>query len=204
MQKSICKQPISKLNIFHCFPNMKKETRLSVYKTTIIIGASFLKRVCWYFINVFFFKSALIGSSAVKIFLLKLFGAKIGKGINIKPAVNIKYPWKLSIGDHCWIGEGVWIDNLDSVTLHNNVCISQGAMLLTGNHDYKKSGFDLILKEIVLEDGVWIGAQSLVCPGVTCYSHAVLSAKSVATRNLDAYTIYQGNPAVAVKERVIE
>jgi putative colanic acid biosynthesis acetyltransferase WcaF len=77
-------------------------------------------------------------------------------------------------------------------------------MLLTGNHNYKKERFDLMLKEIVLENGVWIGAQCLVCPGVTCNSHSVLAAKSVATKNLDAYTIYQGNPAVAVKERVIE
>ena len=142
--------------------------------------------------------------SGLKVRLLKLFGARIGRGLLIKPSVNIKYPWKLSIGDHCWIGEHVWIDSLANITLHNHVCISQGAMLLTGNHDYTKTTFDLILKEIVMEDGVWIGAQALVCPGVTCYSHAVLAAKSVATKNLETYTIYQGNPAVAIKARVIE
>ena len=183
---------------------MKKETDLSIYKTTIFIGASYFKRICWYITNIVFFKNALNPSSGIKTGLLKLFGAKLGKAVTIKPSVNIKYPWKLVIGDHCWIGEAVWIDNLATVTLQNNVCISQGAMLLTGNHDYKKERFDLILKEIVLENGVWIGAQSVVCPGVTCCSHAVLSAMSVATRNLDAYTVYQGNPAVAIKERVIE
>jgi putative colanic acid biosynthesis acetyltransferase WcaF len=77
-------------------------------------------------------------------------------------------------------------------------------MLLTGNHDYASPGFDLEVKKIVLEDGVWIGAQAVVCPGVICQSHSVLSVKSVATKNLEAYKIYQGNPAVFVKDRIIE
>ena len=183
---------------------MKNEVNLSIYKTTIRIGASYFKRISWYIINIIFFKNALNPSSGLKTALLKLFGAKVGKGVIIKPSVNIKYPWKLNIGNDCWIGEEVWIDNLAGITLHNNVCISQGAMLLTGNHNYKRISFDLILQEIVLENGVWIGAQALVCPGVTCYSHAVLSAKSVAAHNLEAYTIYKGNPAIAIKERVIE
>jgi putative colanic acid biosynthesis acetyltransferase WcaF len=168
------------------------------------IGASLLKRSLWYFINALFFRNSLNPFSAVKVFLLRSFGAKIGKGVVIKPAVNIKYPWKLSIGDYSWIGENVWIDNLAAVTISNNVCISQGAMILTGNHEYTKTSFDLVVKEIVLEDGVWIGAKAMVCPGVTCFSHAVLSASSVATRNLDPYSVSQGNPATRIKERKIE
>jgi putative colanic acid biosynthesis acetyltransferase WcaF len=139
--------------------------------------------------------------SGFKVRLLKLFGASVGKKIIIKPYVNIKYPWKLKIGDHCWIGENVWIDNLSHIYIGNNVCISQGAMLLTGNHDYTKESFDLIVGEITLEDGVWIGAQAVVCPGVVCASHSILTVKSVATKNMDAYMIYQGNPASAVKQR---
>jgi putative colanic acid biosynthesis acetyltransferase WcaF len=133
-----------------------------------------------------------------------MFGAKIGTGVIIKPAVNIKYPWNLEIGNHSWLGEKVWIDNLVKVTIGNNVCLSQGAMLLTGNHNYKRQAFDLIVEGIKLEDGVWIGAKSLVCPGVTCFSHSVLSAQSVATINLDAYFIYSGNPAQKIRERIIE
>jgi putative colanic acid biosynthesis acetyltransferase WcaF len=157
---------------------------------------------CWYFVNIIFFINPLNPVSKSKVFLLKLFGAKIGKSVNIKPSVNIKYPWKLSVGDHSWIGENVWIDNLDNVTIGANCCISQGALLLCGNHNYKLSTFNLITKPIVLEEGVWIGAQSVVCPGVTCKSHSVLSVGSVANKDLDAYSIYQGNPAVKVKERV--
>ncbi|MDB5191411.1 MAG: wcaF [Segetibacter sp.] len=121
----------------------------------------------------------------------------------MKPSVNIKYPWKLELGDYCWIGEKVWIDNLAPVIIGNNVCISQGAMLLCGNHDFTKSTFDLLVKPITLEDGVWIGAKSMVCPGVLCATHSILTVQSVATRNLSAYTIYQGNPALAVKKRIV-
>jgi putative colanic acid biosynthesis acetyltransferase WcaF len=114
------------------------------------------KAVCflWYFTNVIFFRSPLNVFNELKVFLLRLFGAKIGKGVTIKPSVNIKYPWRLSIGDYTWIGENVWIDNLDNVSTGNNCCISQGAMLLGGNHNYKKTTFDLMVGEIVLEDGV--------------------------------------------------
>ncbi|MFT3825778.1 MAG: WcaF family extracellular polysaccharide biosynthesis acetyltransferase [Chitinophagaceae bacterium] len=168
------------------------------------IGAGKLKQVLWYFINVLFFINPLNPASSFKCFLLKLFGARLGKGVIIKQSVNIKYPWKLKVGDYSWIGENVWIDNLGEVTIGSSVCLSQGAMLLTGNHDYTKTTFDLVVRKIELEDGVWIGAQAMVCPGVTCYSHAVLAAKSVANKSLDAYTIYQGNPAAPVRKRVFE
>ncbi len=121
----------------------------------------------------------------------------------IKPALNIKYPWLLFVGNYVWIGEQVWIDNLSEVVIGNNVCLSQGAMLLTGNHDYSLPTFDLTARPITLADGVWIGAKAVVCPGVRCESHAVLAVNSVATRSLDAYGIYQGNPALLVRKRHI-
>lgn len=166
-------------------------------------GGSGLKRVLWYFANILFLMNPLNPISSVKVRLLRCFGAKIGKGVIIKPSVNIKYPWNLSIGDYTWIGENVWIDNLVQVTIGSNVCVSQGAMLLCGNHNYKKSTFDLMVGKIVLENGCWVGAQSVVCPGVTLHSHAVLGVASVANKNLDAYTIYQGNPAYMVRKRII-
>ena len=132
--------------------------------------------------------------------LLRMFGARIGSGVVVKPRVTIKYPWKLAVGDHSWIGEQVWIDNLDQVTIGAHVCISQGALLLCGNHDYKKPTFDLITGPIVLENGVWIGAKASVAPGVTCGSHSVLAMGGVATKNLEAWKVYQGNPAKAAIE----
>ena len=166
-------------------------------------GAGALKRLCWYVVNACVFMNPVIPFSGFKVFLLRLFGAKIGKGVVIKPSVNIKYPWLLSIGDYSWIGEKVWIDNLAEVRIGKNVCLSQGSFLLCGNHNYKSTTFDLQVKKIILEDGVWIGAKSTVCPGITCFSHSVLSVGSVATKNLEAFTIYQGVPAQKIRMREI-
>jgi len=167
------------------------------------IGASRLKQICWYFVNILFFINPLFVFGGIKVRLLKTFGAKVGIGVVIKPAVNIKYPWKLTIGNHSWIGEQVWIDNLAEVVIGQHVCLSQGAMLLTGNHNYKKTTFDLMIGKIQLADGVWIGAKSIVTPGITCHTHSVLAVQSVANKNLESYTIYQGSPARPKKKRSI-
>lgn len=166
-------------------------------------GASKIKILLWYFTNIIFFINPLNPISPIKVFLLRLFGAKIGKNVLIKPSVNIKYPWLLTIGDNTWIGENVWIDNLAFVNIGSNVCLSQGAMLLTGNHNYKKKEFDLIVGEIHLAEGVWIGAKAVVCPGVVCKSHSVLAVNSVATKDLEAFRVYQGNPAEKIRKRNI-
>lgn len=163
-------------------------------------GASFLRRGLWYLFSACFFKSA-FPFYAPKRFFLRLFGARIGSHVVIKPHVSIKYPWKLVVEDHVWIGEQVWIDNLATVTLKKNSCVSQGAMLLCGNHNYRKSTFDLVVREITLEEGAWAGARSVVCPGVILGSHSLLTVGSVATSNLDPYWLYQGNPAIKLKER---
>lgn len=166
-------------------------------------GAPGWKRLFWFIVNGLFFINPLNPLSGLKCKLLRLFGARVGKGVVIKPSVNIKYPWLLEIGSYTWIGECVWIDNLTKVTIGSNVTISQGAMLLTGSHDYKKKNFGLIVKPITIEDGAWIGAKSTVCPGITCQTHSVLSVGSVATQNLEPYGIYQGIPATIKRNRKI-
>lgn len=166
-------------------------------------GASALTRMCWYLANAWFLKSWIPGSGWRR-FLLRLYGAKIGKGVVLKPHINIKYPWKLQIGNYSWIGENVWIDNLDKVTIGENCCISQGALLLCGNHNYKKSTFDLMIGPITLENGAWVGAKCTVTANVTLHSHSVLGAGSVASTDLEAYGIYAGNPAAKVRERIVE
>jgi putative colanic acid biosynthesis acetyltransferase WcaF len=179
-------------------------TELSTYNNKWYEPGPLLKRICWYPVNAIIFNSAWFPIYGLKRSILRLFGASIGKNVFIKPNVNIKYPWLLKTGDHVWIGEKVWIDNLAMVSLGNNVCLSQGAMLLCGNHNYTKSSFDLIVKPIVLDDGTWIGARAVVCGGVSCRSHSVLAVSSVATENLLPYSIYQGNPARKVKERIFQ
>ena len=174
---------------------------LHSFKHTLQTGASKPKLILWILTNIIFFKSAIPYPSSFKTFILRLFGAKFGIGIILKPCINIKFPWKLSIGDYCWIGENVWIDNLDHVMIEDNVCISQGALLLTGNHNYKKQSFDLETGTITLKTGVWIGAKAIVCPSVICNKNAVLSVGAVATKNLLENTVYAGNPATAVRPR---
>ena len=163
-----------------------------------------VKRLLWYFINFIFFNRYWFPFSSIKVVILKLFGAKVGRHVVIKPKVKIKYPWNVSLGNFVWIGEGVWLDSLGKITIGNNVCISQGVYLLTGNHNYKINSFDLIVDNINIEDGVWIGAKSIVCPGVTCYQSAVLSVGSVATKDLESFSIYQGNPAKLTRKRIYE
>ena len=175
----------------------------AIYKTSLEINAGFFKQLCWYFVNVVFFRNPLVVSSKLKVILLRWFGASVGRGVVIKPSVNIKFPWKLTIGNHVWVGESVWIDNLSDIQLGDHVTISQGALLLTGSHDYRKESFDLITRSIILEDGVWIGARGIVYGGVIGRSHAILGLNSVAVGELNPYTIYKGNPAVPVKTREI-
>ncbi|WP_373032367.1 WcaF family extracellular polysaccharide biosynthesis acetyltransferase [Sulfurovum sp.] len=179
------------------------KVQLNQYNNKAYKPGSTLKKTLWYFTNMFFFKTLLPFPSSLKVALLKAFGAKVGQRVVVKPDVNVKYPWFLTIGDDCWVGEGVWIDNLAEVTIGDNVVLSQGAYLLTGSHDYTTVAFDLILGKITLEEGVWIGAKATVCPGVTCHSHSVLAVGSTATQDLEPYTVYQGNPAVAKRKRLI-
>ncbi len=180
------------------------KTDLSTFDNSWYQPGNKVKIILWYFFNAFLLKNKYNPSSKIKILVLKLFGAKIGKGVVIKPSISVKYPWKLTIGNYCWIGENVWIDNLDDVILGNNVCLSQGALLLCGNHNYKKTSFDLIVGKIVLKEGVWIGTKSIVTQNVTCQSHSILAVNSVATNNLEAFGIYKGNPAVKIRTRKIE
>ncbi len=182
---------------------LRKEVDNAAYRTTIDIGAGRIKQTVWYFINIIFFKNPFNIFSPTKVMLLKLFGARLGEGVVVKPAVNIKYPWKLQVGDNSWIGEEVWIDNLSDITIGRNVTLSQGCLLLTGSHDHTRTSFDFLSQPIVLEDGVWIGARAVVGGGITCRTHSILGINSVTEKDLEPYTIYKGNPAVPVITRNI-
>lgn len=178
-------------------------TNLHSFRNEWYKPGSAVKRAVWIVLSAIFFRHSLAAGSNYKRFILRMLGAKIGKGVVIKPSVQIKYPWKLSVGDHSWIGEHVWIDNLAEVNIGAHCCISQGALILCGNHDYTKSAFDLIIHPIIIENGVWVGAKSIVAPGAHLESHCVLSAGSCASGKLEAYSIYRGNPAIFVRQRTL-
>jgi putative colanic acid biosynthesis acetyltransferase WcaF len=167
-------------------------------------GAGLIKECIWLLVSLTLFRLCPFSLSALKRAVLRAFGAKIGRGVVIKPQVKITFPWKLEVGDFVWLGEECWLLNLDRIVIGSHVCISQRAFLCTGNHDYRVPTFDLMVKPIFVEDGAWLGAGSWVAPGVTIRSHAILTAGSVATGNLETFGIYQGNPAVRVKQRILE
>lgn len=175
---------------------------LSLYgNSSYSSGRSRLVAALWFFVGLPLLRLQLQPISFARSFLLRLFGASIGSNVVIKPGVRVKYPWHLSISANTWIGEDVWIDNLTSVTIGANVCISQGAYLCTGNHDWSDPAFGLEVKPIIVEDGSWIGARALICPGVRMGRCAVAAAGSVVTRNIPGFEIHAGNPAGFVKNR---
>jgi putative colanic acid biosynthesis acetyltransferase WcaF len=175
--------------------------KLKGYKSNYKVKKSKLQQLIWYTVSVVFFESSLFPISGLKNGVLKLFGAKIGSGLVIKPKVYIKYPWLLEIGNDVWIGEGVRIDNLALVKLGSNVCVSQNAFLLTGNHNYRNATFELMTGPITIEDEVWVGASSVVCPNAVLSQGTVITVGSVISGTTNANQVYRGNPAINIKPR---
>lgn len=139
--------------------------RLSKYKPQPnIAGRSLWVVIFWYCLNNGLLRSWLPGSGWRKL-LLRAFGASVGGAVVIKPRISVKYPWKLKVGNHSWIGEGVWIDNVASVEIGANVCVSQAVYMCSGSHDWSKETFDLRLGPIVVEDYAWICAKASLAPG---------------------------------------
>ncbi len=166
-------------------------------------GRSFAWRAAWLFLGLPLFRSSLLPFSRLRVVLLRLFGARIGTGVVIHSEVVVKYPWNLRIGNDCWIGERAWIDSLTTVHLDDNVCVSQGAYLCTGNHDWTDPAFGLMVKPIELRQGSWAGAHSILLPGVILGEASIAGAGSVVSRSIPAYEIHAGNPASFVRTREI-
>lgn len=163
---------------------------------TLDRGSSVLVEALWYGIKVAFFLTAIPWPSALKCGLLRLFGAKIGTGVVIKPRVNIHMPWRLEIGNHSWIGEEVFLLNFDKVLIGSHACISQRAFLCTGNHNFRNPEFSFCCGPISVGDGAWVGAGVFVGPCVEIGDEAVVCAGSVVLKTLEGGMVYSGNPAI--------
>ena len=133
--------------------------------------------------------STWLPGSAWRRSLLRMFGARIGANVVIKPRVRVKFPWKLAVGDHSWIGESVWIDNLDQVTIGAHCCISQGAYFCTGNHRWDVQTFDLVVRPILLEDECWVGAGVRLAPGTRLGKGVVLAMGLQVSGDVDPATV---------------
>ena len=160
-------------------------------------------RMLWLAADALVMRNPLVTSYAVKRATLRLFGARIGRNVLVKPDVQIKCPWHLSIGDNAWIGERAWIDNFVDVRIGANACISQGAYLCTGNHDWSDPGMGRVVEPVVVEDGAWVGAFARIAPGVVVGREAVVTLGSVLVSDAVPRGVYAGNPAQLVHERTI-
>jgi putative colanic acid biosynthesis acetyltransferase WcaF len=159
---------------------MTTDRRLDLYRNTEFTpGRGKVIQIAWYFVSLIIFENGWCPLSAVKRFLLRLFGAKIGVNVVIKPNVRIKFPWRLSIGNFTWIGQEVWIDNLDNVTIGNHSVLSQGAYLCTGSHNHRSPTFELRTAPISIGDGAWICAKAILLPGTVVADNQVISAGKV-------------------------
>jgi putative colanic acid biosynthesis acetyltransferase WcaF len=166
-------------------------------------GAPVLKQFIWFYFGLPLLSSHWFFFSNFKVLLLKAFGASIGRNVIIKPGVRVKFPWRLVLGNFVWLGENCWIDNIAAVTIGSHVCISQSVYLCTGNHDWSHPEFVLKAAPIEIQDGSWIAAKAVIGPGVTVGHGAVLCLGSVAGQSLEPMTIYAGNPAKPIKNRVL-
>ena len=134
--------------------------------------------------------------------LLRLFGAKIGVGVIVRPTVEIPYPWKLSIGDHSWIGDHAVLYCFAEITIGRNAVVSQKSYLCAGTHDYRSPGFDIQAFPIVIEDEAWLAADVFVAPGVTVGKGAVVGSRSSVFGDLPRMMVCLGSPARAVRARL--
>jgi putative colanic acid biosynthesis acetyltransferase WcaF len=164
-------------------------------------GRSVAVEALWYAVKCAFFLSCVPWPSRLKCALLRIFGARIGTAVSLKPRVNITFPWKLSVGDYTCIGEEVFILNFEPITIGRHCCISQRAFLCTGNHDYRAPQMPYRNQPITIRDGVWVGAQAFVAPGVELGSDCVVTAGSVVARSLPSATVCSGNPCSPVRSR---
>lgn len=126
--------------------------------------------------------------------LLRLFGAKIGKGVVIRPTARFTYPWKVEIGDYSWIGDDVIFYSLDYIRVGKHCVISQKSYLCTGNHDIEDPYFSLITSPIAIGNGAWVATDCFVGPGVQIGDNTIVGARSSVFRSLPAGQVCWGSP----------
>jgi putative colanic acid biosynthesis acetyltransferase WcaF len=161
-------------------------------------GASKLTEALWILCKCVFFLNPFPWPSSLRVRLLRLFGAKIGRGVVIRSGVNVTFPWRFTTGDHVWIGDEVLILTLAPVTIGSQVCISQRAYLCTGSHDWRRETFDLQTRSIVVEDSVWISSQAFIGPGLRIGNDSVIGAGAIVTKSIPSHSLAKGNPAIVV------
>ncbi len=161
-----------------------------------------IKRLFWNIVYVLFFKYSPKPLHGWRRIILKIFNAKVGKGIHVYGKVKIWAPWNLHLGDFCGVGDGVNLYSQDKIYIGKYAVISQGAHLCAGTHDYTKPGFPLITKPIIIGDYAWIASEAFIHPGVTIGAGTIVGARSVVTADLPEWQVCSGFPCKPIKLRV--
>lgn len=167
-------------------------------------GKSKITVQLWWVVHAFLFKPSPQVLYGWRRFLLRSFGAEIGKGVIIRPSAQITYPWKVRIGDYSWIGDNVVLYSLGDIIIGKNTVISQKSYICTGTHDYSKTEFPILAKNIVIEDECWLATDVFVSPGVTICKGVVVGARSTVIKDLESNSVYVGSPAKFLKKRKFE
>lgn len=158
----------------------------------------------WWLVQAISFPLSLHNFNSFRCFLLRLFGAKIGKGVVIRPSSRFLFPWKVEIGDHSWIGDEVVFYSLDRITVGSHSVISQKTYLCTGSHDISDRSFGLITAPIFIGNGTWIATDCFVAAGVSIGSNSVIGARSNVTKNIASQQVAWGNPCFPRYSRSIK
>lgn len=154
----------------------------------------------WILVEALLVSNPLQVSSRLRAAALRAFGARVGRGVIMRPRMRVKFPWNLEVGDNCWIGEGVWIHNQGQVIIEDNVVLSQESFVTTGSHDIHES-MDLVIEPVIVRRGAWVTTRCLVLQGVEIGENAVVSPGSVVYKSLAPDAIYGGNPAKFIRKR---
>ncbi len=160
-----------------------------------------IARILWSVVQATLFRLSFHNCYGWRRFLLRRFGASIGRDCVIRRSVRIECPWNLTMADNACLGDRVNAYCLGTVTIGRRVSVSQDAELCAGSHDYTTRDMPLLRPPIIIEDDVWIAAGAFVGPGVTVGEGAVLGARGVAMKDLESWSIHVGNPAIRTSDR---
>jgi putative colanic acid biosynthesis acetyltransferase WcaF len=181
-----------------------KIQNLNLYKTPDNFrGKSKITVQLWWLIQALFFSTTPQFMYGWRRFLLKCFGANIGKNVIIRPSAKFTYPWKIKIGDYSWIGDDVVLYSLGEIEIGAHTVVSQKSYLCTGSHDYTKNDFPIYSKKIIIEDECWLATDVFVSPGVTIGRGTVVGARSTVIKDLNSNSVYVGSPVKFIKNRKI-